>query len=91
MADLTRRQLLRGSLRTGRRKAPETEGDEQSAENRAPCAMDGLGAIAGDFPPEMLSMEAERLGLDPDSADRETLLAAVYEAMAGNGPRESGQ
>ncbi|BDQ34850.1 hypothetical protein JCM14722_23920 [Pseudodesulfovibrio portus] len=52
---------------------------------------DGLGAIAGDFPPEMLSMEAQRLGLDPDSTDRETLLKAVYEAMAGSGPRSAGQ
>jgi hypothetical protein len=65
-------------------------GNEQPTPEREPRRTVELGAIAGDFPPEMLSMEAERLGLDPDSTDRETLLTAVYAAMAGGGPGNTG-
>jgi hypothetical protein len=91
MASMTRRQLFRGGFKTGRHGAAETVGDEQPLPQSASRMADGLGAIAGDFPPEMLSMEAQRLGLDPDSTDRETLLKAVYEVMAGSGPRSTGQ
>jgi len=41
-------------------------------------------SIAGDFTPEMLAMEAQRLGLDTN-IDREAMLAAVLAAMQ---PRE---
>lgn len=91
MASLTRRQLFRGGFKAGRRAAAMAAGDEQPMPQGAPRTADGLGAIAGDFPPEVLSMEAQRLGLDPDSTDRESLLKAIYEAMAGCGPRQSGR
>lgn len=89
MASMTRRQLFRGSFKAGQDTAGTGAGtDGQESATRIP---DDLRAIAGDFPPEMLSMEADRLGLDPDSSDRETLLKAIYDAMAGGGPRESGR
>ena len=91
MAGLTRRQLFRGNLKAGRPDAAEAAGDDQLKPADAPRRPDELGAIAGDFPPEMLSLEAQRLGLDPDSTDRESLLAAIYDAMAGNGPRSTGR
>lgn len=91
MASLTRRQLFRGGLKAGRHGAAKAAGDEQPKPEGAPRPKDELGAIAGDFPPEMLSLEAKRLGLDPDSPDRESLLAAVYEAMAGSGPGKTGR
>jgi|GEM_PF-2642658 len=90
MANMTRRQLFRGSFKAGRHVAAVATGSEQPKPESAPRRMDELGAIAGDFPPEMLSMEAERLGLDPDT-DREALLKAIYEAMAESGPGASGQ
>ena len=87
MASLTRREFFRGGFQTGRRVAAVATGNEQPKPVREPA---GLGAIAGDFPPEMLALEAQRLGLDPDSTDRETLLAAVYAAMTGHGPGKAG-
>lgn len=42
------------------------------------------GSLAGDLPPELLAMEAQRLGLDPET-DRERLMAALYEAMLARG------
>ncbi|WP_316901030.1 hypothetical protein [Pseudodesulfovibrio indicus] len=89
MTTMTRRQLFRGSFQAGRRVSAAAAGDEQPKSKDATRPEMELGAIAGDFPPEMLSMEAERLGLAPD-ADRETLLTAIYEAMAGSGPSSSG-
>jgi hypothetical protein len=89
MTTMTRRQLFRGSFKTGRDVSAVAVGNEQSKSKDAPRPGTELGAIAGDFPPELLSMEAERLGLAPD-ADRETLLTAIYEAMAGSGPASSG-
>ena len=89
MTTMTRRQLFRGSFKAGRHVSAKAAGDEQPTSRNAPRSEAELGAIAGDFPPEMLSMEAERLGLAPD-ADRETLLTAIYEAMAGGGPASSG-
>ncbi len=91
MASMTRRQLFRGSFKAGQRVAGTSAGTQQAEQESATRIPDELRAIAGDFPPEMLSMEADRLGLDPDSSDRETLLKAIYEAMAGGGPRESGR
>lgn len=87
MANLTRREFFRGGFQTGRRVAAVAAGNEQPKPEIGPA---GLGAIAGDFPAEMLALEAQRLGLDPDSADRETLLAAVYAAMTGLGPGNAG-
>ena len=87
MANLTRRQFFRGGFQAGRHVAAVAAGNEQPGPESGPA---GLGAIAGDFPPEMLALEAQRLGLDPDSADRETLLAAVYAAMKGHGPGKAG-
>ncbi|MBG0788937.1 MAG: hypothetical protein H0S80_00395 [Desulfovibrionaceae bacterium] len=91
MANLTRRQLFRGNLTAGRQDADRAAGDVQHEPAGAPRHPAELGAIAGDFPPEMLSLEAQRLGMDPDSTDRENLLAAIYDAMAGNGPRSPGR
>ena len=92
MANLTRRQLFMGSFKAGQRVAAVATGKEQPTTQDAPRPRKELDSIAGDFPPEMLSLEAERLGLDPDSPDREALLTAVYEAMAGiSGPEESGR
>ena len=92
MANLTRRQLFRRSFKAGQRVTAVATGKEQPPPADAPRPRTELNSIAGDFPPELLSMEAERLGLDPDSPDREALLTAVYEAMAGtSGPGESGR
>ncbi|WP_319469799.1 hypothetical protein [uncultured Pseudodesulfovibrio sp.] len=92
MANMTRRQLFRGSFKAGRHVAAVAAGErEPRPPERAPLDRADLEAIAGDFPPELLSMEAERLGLDPDSPDRDALLTAVYEAMAGSGPEKTGE
>ena len=90
MANMTRRQFFRGDFRDAKRVVASAPGKEQSDTESAPRFPDDLGAIAGDFPPEMLSLEAKRLGMDPETADRTTLLTAIYAAMAGGGPRESG-
>ncbi len=91
MAGITRRQLFRGSFKTGQHVAAVVAGNGQSESESRPDFLTELEAITGDFPPEMLSLEAKRLGLDPDSTDRETLLMAIYKAMAGSGPEESGR
>nr|WP_287413191.1 hypothetical protein [Pseudodesulfovibrio sp.] len=92
MADMTRRQLFRGSFKAGQRVAAVATGEEQPTPMDIKRPKMELDSIASDFPPELLSMEAERLGLDPDSPDREALLTAVYEAMAGtHGPGKSGR
>ena len=65
---VSRRQLLGMILGKGPRP-------RETRTERADTA-----AIAGDFTPGMLAMEAERLGLDPDM-DREDMLAAVMIAM----------
>ena len=91
MASMTRRQLFRGGFKAERHGVATTVGEEQPGSEGAPRPTNELGAIAGDFPPEMLSLEAKRLGLDPDSTDRENLLAAIYDAMAGRDPRSTGQ
>jgi hypothetical protein len=38
-------------------------------------------ALAPDFTPELLHLEAQHLGIDPDSAGTDALLQAIYEAM----------
>ena len=82
---VNRRELLGMVLgREPRRDSGDGQGDRVRGPARRPerggAAMD-VAAIAGDFTPEMLAMEAERLGLDP-SQDRQVLLAAVMAAMA---------
>jgi len=89
MVTMTRRQLFRGNFKAGQHVAAVAAGNEQAKSEDAPRPETDLGAIAGDFPPELLSMEAERLGLAPD-ADREAQLTAIYEAMVGGGPASSG-
>ena len=42
--------------------------------------------IAADFPPAFLAEEARKLGLDPDSLEREDLLQAVHQAMQKQRP-----
>ena len=37
--------------------------------------------ITADFPPSLLKLEAQKLGLDPDSHSHDSLLRAVHEAM----------
>ena len=90
MACLTRRDLFKGTFSAEKPAASTDANAPSSLAERTPLSWNELEAIAGDFPPEMLSMEAKRLGLDPDSPDRETLLAAVYRAMTGSGPEKSG-
>jgi hypothetical protein len=41
----------------------------------------GCLALAPDFTPELLHLEAQHLGIDPDSVGTDALLQAVYEAM----------
>jgi hypothetical protein len=41
-------------------------------------------SILSDLPPELMAMEAERLGLDPRT-DREQVIAALQAAMHGPG------
>ncbi|NDV18678.1 hypothetical protein GO013_04495 [Pseudodesulfovibrio sp. JC047] len=91
MAHLTRRQLFKGSLPKRPHGAAETQGNGHPAHADAPRSTMALNSIAGDFPPELLALEAERLGLDPDSPDRDALLLAVHDAMTeAYGPKESG-
>lgn len=69
---VSRRELL--GMVLGRGPAPASP----TARER----VDPLTAsIAGDFTPEMLAMEAERLGLDTGSMDRQAMLEAVMRAM----------
>lgn len=91
MARMTRRQLFRGSFKAGQHVAAVAAGKKQPEPEKDQSIPAELGALVGDFPPEMLSLEAERLGLDPESTDRETLLMALYEAMEKGGPGKSGR
>jgi len=91
MANMTRRDIFRGKFTAGQQKSAASKNETPIHEEGRTTSCPELEAIAGDFPPELLSMEAERLGLDPNSPDRDTLLAAVYEAMAGSGPGENGR
>ena len=90
MANITRRDIFRGAFKATQRVAGAALADGPARPERIPPSAAGLEAIAGDFPPELLSLEAQRLGLDPESPDREALLAAVYEAMSGRGPGTRG-
>jgi hypothetical protein len=41
----------------------------------------GYLALAPDFTPELLHLEAQHLGIDPDSVATDALLQAIYETM----------
>jgi hypothetical protein len=47
----------------------------------------GCLALAPDFTPELLHLESQHLGIDPDSVGTDALLQAIYEAMGNQ--RES--
>jgi len=85
MSRCSRRHLFRQAGSAGKRivglERPMGAAPPQAERN----ARADLTAIAGDFPPELLALEAQRLGLDPDQTDRDTLLAAVSRAMAAGG------
>ncbi|MUM78856.1 hypothetical protein GKC30_14570 [Pseudodesulfovibrio sp. F-1] len=87
---MTRRNIFRGAFKATQRVADAALTDGSARPERIPPSPAELEAIAGDFPPELLSLEAQRLGLDPESPDREALLVAIYEAMSGRGPGASG-
>jgi len=55
---------------------------EDSDNGPAPGEM--VPDILSDLPPELMAMEAERLGLDPRT-DREQVIAAIQAAMHGPG------
>ena len=89
---LTRRDFFTGRFKALKRMADNVVEGSTVSSGAPSYSRAELEAIAGDFPPELLSLEAERLGMDPDSPDRETLLSAVLDAMAGNaGPEQSGR
>lgn len=81
MERVSRRNFFGEALRAGIRTLGQAVGGETGA---APAPAD-IGSLSGDFPPELLAMEAERLGLDPET-DRDELLRAVHTAMGGSGP-----
>ncbi|MBU1003920.1 MAG: hypothetical protein KKE73_15520 [Proteobacteria bacterium] len=64
---------------------------QQGAEQgRSPAAApsEDFGSLAGDLPPELLDEEARRLGLDPATAGRAEIIAAVSRAMLARGPTQ---
>lgn len=79
MSMLTRRQFFGGQFLL--RKSKNTEPDPAEELQQHGDSRHGADAVSGDFPPEMLAMEAKRLGLHPDTMDRSTLLTAIYETM----------
>lgn len=74
-AELSRSAFLRG--RFGSRDHPARGGRPAEDDGEAvPPA-----ALMADFPPTLLNEEALRLGLDPASTDRDTLLRAIHREM----------
>lgn len=67
-ARISRKQFLRGWLRP-------------SAGAKTPSDAADLAMLQSDFPPELLDEEAARLGLDPKTTDRDTVLRAVLTKM----------
>jgi hypothetical protein len=76
---VSRREFFREAGRAGlRRLAEAVDGLRSAGSSEEP----DLPAMAHDFSPELLAMEAERLGLDP-LKDRERVIRAVYAALGG--------
>jgi hypothetical protein len=71
-AGITRKEFLRGLVR------PSVYRTET---RRKPPHDPALDALQADFPPALLNEEAVRLGLDPQSMDRETLLREILNRM----------
>lgn len=78
---LTRRDFLTAGLNRAKQtlhQRAEQMDDQKVSEDKEP----GLTPdISSDMPSELLAFEAKRLGLDPE--DRERVLRAMQESMAG--------
>lgn len=90
MSNYSRRHLFRQAARAGKRIIGQDDGRGLAPTSAGGGLMAGIDAIAGDFPPELLALEAERLGLDPESTGRDALLESLYQAMAAAGETKSG-
>lgn len=90
MSNYSRRHLFRQATQAGKRIIGLCDDGEPVREPAGGGLRAGIDAIAGDFPPEMLALEAERLGLDPESTGRDALLESLYQAMAAAGETKSG-
>ncbi len=78
MAAISRKQFLRGWLKP----ADGSAANGARASDRPAAADDAeLAMLQADFPDEMLIEEAARLGLDPCTVDRDTMLRAVLNKM----------
>lgn len=82
-AAITRKEFLHGLWPWPRRAADDRARPvaDDVPPQAHPADVADLGALGADFPPEMLNQEAERLGLDPRTVDRDTLLRAVFRKM----------
>ena len=76
---VSRREFFREAGRAGLRRLAEAVGQLSAPRPRAEPV---LPAMDHDFSPELLAMEAERLGLDP-LKDRGKIVKAVYDALGG--------
>ncbi|MCB2099781.1 MAG: hypothetical protein KDE22_02845 [Rhodobacterales bacterium] len=73
---ISRKDLLHGLFRPSAHKA-----EAEACPMPRPAIDPDLAALAADFPTEFLNEEAARLGLDPQTTDRDTLLRAVFLKM----------
>lgn len=74
---ISRRNFFGEMIRAGVRGLGDLAESGAAAETPDPTP---TSALAGDLPPELLAMEAERLGLDPDK-DKAEVARAVSEAL----------
>ena len=76
---ISRKDLLHGLFRPRLHPAHPARDDDTPPSR--PAIDPDLAALAADFPTEFLNEEAARLGLDPQTTDRDTLLRAVFLKM----------
>ena len=78
----SRKQFFIEALRKGlRAMAKRSDGEHEGSGYTKDQRSSEPRCISADFSPALLHLEAERLGINPKSCDRENLLRAVYEAM----------
>ena len=78
----SRKQFFREALRKGfGALAKWSDGDHEGPGYIKGQRFSGPRYISADFSPDLLRLEAERLGINPKSCERENLLRTVYEAM----------
>jgi hypothetical protein len=79
---ISRKQFLAETLRQGLKVLFRRIDGNDMRSNCAPMDHStDCDCISSDFSPNLLRMEAKRLGIDPEAIDSDDLLRAVYEVM----------